>query len=94
MSGNHDNGIATASSTAAPKVRLPSSTIGPATAVPKKITLNRISDKMKSAVIAIVLSLPKFVRPITIQRIINAPITKAHIQSPVCNKPSAASAPS
>ena len=60
----------------------------------KKISLNSTSDKIKSAVMATVFSLPRLVSPMKIQTIIRTPMTSAHTQFPICNTPSAASAPS
>ena len=60
----------------------------------KKISLNSTSDKIKSAAMATVFSLPRLVSPMKIHTIIRIPMTSAHTQFPICNTPSAASAPS
>ncbi len=85
--------MATAISTAAPKVSPPSE-IGAALPFPKKITLHRTSVRMNSAVMVTVLILPRLVMPILIQRIISRPITSAHSQMPVFQMALADSAPS
>ena len=61
---------------------------------PAKMTLLRIRLSRNNAAMATVLILPRFVIPITIQRIIRTPITRHQIHLPVCITPSAASAPS
>ena len=60
----------------------------------KNITLHIIIVRINNAAIATVFIFPRFVIPITTQRIIRAPITRHHTQFPVLNIPFAASAPS
>ena len=85
--------MATASSTAAPKENV--SSVMDVTTVPsKKIILKRINVRIKSAAIATVFTLPRFVIPIRIHTMISAPITRHHTQCPTVKMPPAANAPS
>ena len=82
MSGNHESGIATESSTAAPN-DIESSPAAPIPLPFPKIKKHITIVRMNSAAIAIVLSLPRFEMPTRIQSTINAPITIQAIHLPV-----------
>ena len=73
--------MATESSTAAPNVM--ASPPAPATDPSPKITLLSTSVRINKAAIATVLILPRFVIPITIHKMISAPITRHHTHLPV-----------
>ena len=93
MSGSQDSGIATASSTAAPKVRLSPSM--PTMVLPeKKMTLHNTSVRINKAAIVILLIQPKSVTPTAIHTIISAPMTRHQTQRPIAKMPPTASAPS
>ena len=93
MSGSQDSGMATASSTAAPKLRESSCAVM-IPLPPKKMTLHMTRVSTNSSTITTWLMRPKSVRPIRIQTKINAPITRHHSQAPTPAMPFAASAPS
>ena len=85
--------MATASSTAAPKVRLSPSTAG--IALPeKKMTLHSTSVRINSAAIVTLLIQPRSVMPTAIHKMISAPMTKHHTPRPMAKMPPTASAPS
>ena len=84
--------MATESSTAAPKV-IPSPLIS-GLFPPPKITKLRTIVSPKRAPMAIVFILPRFLMPISNQRIISAPIIMHHTQFPISKIPFTARAPS
>ena len=92
MSGSQLSGIATASSTAAPKLRL--SPLTAAVPRPRKITTLSTMVSRNSAAMATVFSLPRFCSPMSSQTTMSAPISRHQTQRPAANTPSAASAPS
>ena len=93
MSGSQDSGMATASSTAAPKDSESSgAVITPLP--PKKMTLHSTSVSRKSSAITIWLMRPRSVMPTAIQTRISAPITRHQTQAPTPAMPLAARAPS
>ena len=79
IGGSKERGIATASSTAAPKVR-ESSAVSVMGFPLKKMILLKISVRMKRAAMAMVLTLPRLVMPIRIQTMIRTPMTRHHTQ--------------
>ena len=85
--------MATASSTAAPKVR-PSPPGAAMTLPEKKITLHSTSVSTNSAAMVTLLIQPRSVMPTTIHSTISAPITRHHTQWPTLKIPPMASAPS
>ena len=85
--------MATASSTAAPKVR--PSPEGAAMALPeKKITLHSTKVSTNRAAMVILLIQPRSVMPTTIHSRINAPMTRHQTQRPTSKMPPMARAPS
>ena len=94
MRGSQESGIATASSTAAPKlIASPKAEASPG--VPsKKMTLQSTSVRMKSAAMAILFTRPRFVMPMSIHRRMSAPMTRHQTQAPVSKMPFVARAPS
>ena len=93
MSGSQDSGIATASSTAAPK-DMASSAGAPAPLPPKKMTLHSTSVSKNSSAMTIWLMRPRSVMPTAIQTRISAPMTTHHTHGPTFRIPLVASAPS
>ena len=85
--------MATASSTAAPKLMV--SPRSPPTGAPeKKITLHSTSVSTKSAAMATLLMTPRFVMPTRIHTTMRPPMTRHHIQCPPSKIPPMARAPS
>ena len=85
--------MATASSTAAPKVR--PSPLGAAMALPeKKITLHSTRVSTNRAAMVILLIQPRSVTPTTIHRMMSPPMTRHHTQRPTSKMPPMARAPS
>ena len=92
MSGSHDSGMATASSTAAPKLRLPS---GSVTGVPpRNTTTHSTIERMNSAAMAILLTQPRFLMPTAIHTTMSPPMTRHHTHLPMPSTVFVASAPS
>ena len=84
--------MATDNSTAAPKVMVSSEM--PCIVPLPKMVKQRMMVRMNSAAMATVLTLPRFLMPIRIQRTISAPMTRHQIQLPTPHMPLAANAPS
>ena len=94
MRGSQESGIATASSTAAPKlIASPKAEASPG--LPSmKMTLQRTRVRMKSAAMEMRFTQPRFVMPMSIQTRMSAPMTRHQTQAPVSKMPFVARAPS
>ena len=92
MRGSQLRGMATASSTAAPKVMASPEAL---MALPeKKITLHSTSVRRKRAAMVSLLIQPRSVMPTTIHTMMRTPMTRHQTQCPTEKMPPMASAPS